>query len=68
MNKKTGNSLLYLLIKKRYIVVLLIFIIITFINIVFKNKAFGFADIITILGFLSVLFITILSEKYSHYK
>ncbi len=64
-NKK-GNSLLYLLIKKRYILVLLIFIIITITYIGSNNNGFVFADIITSLGFICVLFITIVSNK-GHY-
>ncbi|GGI13960.1 hypothetical protein GCM10007380_20550 [Gottfriedia solisilvae] len=67
-NNKLDNRLIYLIINKRHIILMFIFIIIIIINIVFKNKAFGFAEIITILGFLSVLFITILTKKYRHYK
>ncbi|MET3194604.1 hypothetical protein ABID96_001572 [Bacillus sp. OAE603] len=69
MNKNNSdNRLLNQLIKNRHLIVILIFIIIIITNIVCKNKVFGFEDIITILGFICVLFIIILSKKYSHNK
>lgn len=69
MNKnKSDNSLIYQLIKNRHLIVILIFIIIIITNIFCKNKLLGFEDLITILGFICVLIISILTKKYGHYK
>ncbi len=69
MNKNNSdNMLINQLIKNRHLIVILIFIIVIITNIVCKNKVFGFEDIITILGFICVLLIYILSKKDSHNK